>query len=301
MNCNADRCSLNSSYNAAKAKRDEEDLALIKNSTLALENMSNRGPLSTIALALFGSSSFIADRLARPDAFLYPNITYEEGQKISNWEVCTGLAPFVPLVQNIAGENPLWPCLTSAATNHDHIQQDIADYIRMFYFDYNRYPSEGDGIANAFTSAAFLTNEAWLLSIFEDQNSWDVTYDLGADTLVPVISTTGIISVSLLLALFLIALLALALYGALTPRWTDQLDAFAMLRLGASIAEEVQLRISHEPHHIGALDKLPGWVGDSASGNGEVGELQLGAHTPLSWQRKYAAYANQGKQGVDST
>ena len=113
---------------------------------------------------------------------------------------------------------------------------------------------------------------------------------MGADTKVPVISNTGITAVSAVLGLFLTALLALAAYSAWTPRWTDQLDAFAMLRLGASLAEDIQLRIAHTAGSVPSLDSLPGWIGDATEGNGAVGTLALGGQTSLKRGREYVAY-----------
>ncbi|KAK2593473.1 hypothetical protein QQS21_008846 [Conoideocrella luteorostrata] len=76
-------------------------------------------------------------------------------------------------------------------------------------------------------------------------------------------SLPGMIFISVLLCMDLVFLLALAVYSALTPRWTARLDAFAMMRIGASIGQEqLPLRIAHKMNHVKMLDRLPGWMGD---------------------------------------
>lgn len=105
------------------------------------------------------------------------------------------------------------------------------------------------------------------------------------------ISTAGIVIVSSLLGLFLTALLTLAAYSAWVPRWTDQLNAFALLRLGASLANDIPLKIAHNVGDIAALDKLPGWIGDATEGEGAIGELAVGGKGSLTARREYAAYS----------
>ena len=153
------------------------------------------------------------------------------------------------------------------------------------YFD----GCKGDRITNAFTSTAFLANEAWLSST-AFMKTWSVTYDHGADTLVPAISRTGILFISILLGVFLASLLGLAIYSAVLPRWTDRLDAFAMLRIGASISDKIQFRIIPNAQRVHVLDELPGWIGDAASVEDAQGELALGGPGRLDRKRKFAAY-----------
>jgi hypothetical protein len=134
-----------------------------------------------------------------------------------------------------------------------------------------------------------LANEAWLSST-AFMKTWSVTYDHGADTLVPVISRTGILVISILLGVFLASPLGLAIYSAVLPRWTDQLDAFAMLRIGASISDKIQFRTIPNAQRVRVLDELPGWIGDAASGEDAQGELALGGPRRLHSKRKFAAY-----------
>ncbi|CAN9092997.1 unnamed protein product [Alternaria alternata] len=194
------------------------------------------------------------------------------------------------------GEQP-GPLLNEDPTNHcggncsnQAFRQNgqVANFVHSLYWNhYDGY--KGDRITNAFTSAAFLANEAWLSST-AFMKTWSVTYDHGADTLVPVISRTGILVISVLLGVFLASLLGLAIYSAVLPRWTDQLDAFAMLRIGASISDKIQFRTIPNAQRVRVLDELPGWIGDAASGEDAQGELALGGSGRLGRKRKFAAY-----------
>ena len=268
------------------------DISSVTNSSLTLEMRKNRGPLLIVALALFGSGSFIAERMARPDAFMYPNMTYEEAKATPNYGACVDQAPFTNLLHSWSDQDQIGtfidPCLKNSIHNHDDVQRQVANFVHSLYWDhYDGY--KGDRITNAFTSAAFLANEAWLSST-AFMKTWSVTYDHGADTLVPVISRTGILVISILLGVFLASLLGLAIYSAVLPRWTDQLDAFAMLRIGASISDKIQFRAIPNAQRVHVLDELPGWIGDAASGEDAQGELALGGPGRLDRKQKFAAY-----------
>ena len=62
---------------------------------------------------------------------------------------------------------------------------------------------------------------------------------------------TGILVISVLLGTFLASFLGLIIYSAVSPRWTAQLDAFAMLRIGASIADKVRSRATSKAQCVG--------------------------------------------------
>ncbi|KAL1583325.1 hypothetical protein WHR41_08047 [Cladosporium halotolerans] len=264
---------------------ENEEVAFITNETLALGTSPNRGPLLTTALALFGAGSFIEERRTRPEAYLYPNLTWEEYKAQPNPYACVGKAPFIDLLTTDRDIGPSGGvlhggCMTRDVHNHDQLQRQIIAFVKLFYRDiYGGY--EGERITNAFTSAAFLANEAWLTSVSRE-GSWRVSYDYGADAVVPVISSTGVILISVLMVLFLAVLLGLATYTAVYPRWTDQLDSFAMLRIGASISsDDIQFRPTDQIGKIKVLDRLPGWIGDGTEREGRNGQLALGGRGRL--------------------
>jgi len=280
-----------SQRNERHRRAESNDIvSIISNKTREFDSTSLRGPLLITALALFGPGSFIEERMTRPVAFLYPNVTWEErpeGNKPTpNPEVCVGRVPFANLLRS--GMVVSYArCLTRNVHTHDHLQKEILDYAMMF-----EDPSGGgEQITNAFTSAAFLANEAMFSSAYMG-GSWSVSSDYGTDTEVPVMSLSGIIGISVLICLFLTMLLGLAWYASSRVRWTEQLDSFAMLRIGASIPDKLQFRTVNveDEEKIGTLDKLPGWIGDVTEGEGEVGRLALGGRGRLDGSREFEAY-----------
>lgn len=97
----------------------------------------------------------------------------------------------------------------------------------------------------------------------------------------PTIALAGIVVVSLLLAVQIIGLTLLALYASRSATWTENLDAWAMLRVGAEMGrEDVPAVSSLEARRAGVLDEKMGWVGDvgvaGREGDVVVRELGLG-------------------------
>lgn len=152
-----------------------------------------------------------------------------------------------------------------------------------------------DRLKNAFTAAAFLANQAWMLYSGK-AHTLNVWYDMGADTVVPVISVAGIIIVSIVLSTYLFALLALSVYAYVFPRWTGQFNSFTMLRLGAAIGQDqVPLMVGEKTDKIDVLDKIPGQVGDVAEPQEEIGRLGLGAPAMVDMKRRYECYRHDDR------
>lgn len=96
-------------------------------------------------------------------------------------------------------------------------------------------------LENAFNAAAFLANQAWMEFGNEDFSfRMDVYWDMGKDTSIPTFSVDGIVTVSILLGLYLFILIGLGFYSTRSPRWTEQFYSFAMMRIGASVADDVR-------------------------------------------------------------
>lgn len=72
---------------------------------------------------------------------------------------------------------------------------------------------ENERVSNAFTSAAYLANQAWMQYNGPSYNlkTLSISFDLGADTQKPSISRGGLILISLLLGLDILILLLLAI------------------------------------------------------------------------------------------
>ena len=253
------------------------------NATIALEQLVNKGPLLTVAMALFGEGSYIAERKSFPDKFI------DQGNNgaLPNG-TCVDIAPLQYLMEIHYGYLD-WTTGRQCIANNDTKSLDdlnggISLWLRNFQV------KDKATMENAFTAAAFLATKAWTgYQIPVPARTLFVNLDMGADTQVPAISRAGKYLISILLAIFLLALFAMALYSTRETRWTAQLDAFAMMRLGAAMADHVPLMVGRRVDKVGALDWMPGWVGD-VEGEAEVGALGVGAPSPLKTRRRYRCY-----------
>lgn len=163
---------------------------------------------------------------------------------------------------------------------------EIASWIGYFNYD-------GGRLMNAFSAAAFLANRNWVESNvpFGYEKSLTVSYGLGEDTVVLSISVGGVVVISVLLGVYLAALTAVAVYASRFPRWTQRLNGFALMRIGAikEVTGRLPLRVGMNADLIGALDELLGWVGDGAE-DGGMGWLGLEARRRLDGKSRYLCY-----------
>lgn len=259
------------------------DLNTANDSTLPLEVVANKGPLLTIAMALFGDTSFIQSRQAHPQAYasvINFNVPVEQVPAYAG--SCVDLAPLAILLAGTSGEddstNGINYCIsnTDGGVNGTDVNTEVAQWISNFNYDQER-------VRNAFDAAAFLANKAWMQnSVSPAEKSLTVNFDLGADTQIPVISRGGMIFVSILLGLYILMLIPLAIYATWSPRWTAQLDSFALMRIGAAIAEKLPLTVGQNKNTIKSLDEIPGWVGDTSGEKEPLGRLGLGAGRSLA-------------------
>ncbi|CAI7654304.1 unnamed protein product [Penicillium discolor] len=259
------------------------DLNTANDRTLPLEVVANKGPLLTIAMALFGDTSFIQSRQAHLQAYasvIDSNVPVEQVPAYAG--SCVDLAPLGILLAGASGEdnstNGLNYCITNTdgGVNGTDVNTEIAQWLSNFNYDQER-------VKNAFDAAAFLATKIWMQnSVSPTEKSLTVNFDLGADTQIPVIPKGGIVFVSILLGLYVLMLIPLAIYAAWTPRWTAQLDSFAMMRIGAAIAEKLPLTVGKNKNTIKSLDEIPGWVGDTSEEKEPLGRLGLGVGRSLA-------------------
>jgi hypothetical protein len=249
-------------------------------------------PLLNLATALFGNNSFIATRSNRLETLLKDGADSRELDDESE-EACGNRIPVPPLLPD-AYHFATSECTSNYAVSVEMLDKNLVAYVGSFspygHETTTDYPSE---LNNAFGAFVFLANEAWLVSSRQN-NEVGARYvysNPGVAMIIPAISLAGMIVVSLLWAVYIASLLSLAVYSARTPRWTNTLDAFAMLRIGAATRDYgIALKVGFETQAIDALDELPGTIGDATGGESEVGVLVLGALTPLNGVRLYEAY-----------
>lgn len=161
------------------------------------------------------------------------------------------------------------------------------DYLRPSVFLFDWLKAFGDSTAwDAFLNPAlFLTTKALISAC---NPPFKVQYDNGTTTLIPSISLTGLVLISLLLGTFIIALISMTAYATSTPVWTYQLDSFAMMRIGAAIGHAFPMGISYDPDWHTMLDECPGWIGDESPEN-PIGRLGLGAEARIEKDKVFDA------------
>jgi hypothetical protein len=146
----------------------------------------------------------------------------------------------------------------------------------------------------ALNAAAFLANQV----ILTEDNGLvgrfiEVYSDTGADMQKPKISSTSMTVLSVLLAVYLVLLLAITIWGSVRVGWADSLDAHAMSRITASLTDAVNSSRPAADSDTDILDTLPGFIGD-AEPDAPVGRLAVGAMAPLRHRREYLAPSDLG-------
>lgn len=203
--------------------------------------------------------------------------------------VCIDQMPLSSLLLQPEHSNPT-QCITDTKLDARMLDRELANYLMMFYNSNPITPEyQTSRITNAWLSAVFIASEAWL-TLESSSGTRYVYSDTGIDTVIPTISLSGMIIISTLWVVYTSCLFSVAVYSAKTPRWTNQLDAFAMMRVGAATNEHMDLNVGFETDAIDMLDEMPGFVGDGTSGEGDVGALRMGACMPLNGSRRYKCY-----------
>lgn len=245
------------------------------NSTSSLESMPNKGPLLTIAMALFGHGSFLDQLLTTPEIF---SSSYLAEDAFS----CVEFAPMASLVGGYGDS-----CITNSDIQHSEgaLENLAVSWMSNFHLD-------SQSLTTAFTEAAFLANQNWLgynLDPYEER-SLTIVYDLGADTTIPSIPLGALIATSVVIGMFFIILFALTAYSVWEPRWTSRLDAFTMMRMGAAMPDKLPMLVGRKQDEVKELDEIPGWVGDGAEDGEPVGRLGLGADNVINKRKRYVCY-----------
>ena len=296
-----------SNHHPPKSKRSNNGAP---DSNASIESVSNKGPLLTSTLAMFGPNSWIDLVRRYPD--LYGNRTINTQQSDS---ICLDLAPLTRILNRWTTVNSAFAikssafveftkCITIESLSTKEASERYTYEIAAKWlsnFRARSRPGEGlkeaesthDILSNAFTASAYLANMAWISHKDSFNCSLSVMYDMGADSKKPTISLAGIIIMSILIGLDLLGLLATALYASWFLRWTGPLNAFSMMRLGSSIGDRIPLKTSADDDEVRVLDELPGWMG--VEGDKSSGLVMLGGTAPLRTKWRYEAYVDKEK------
>jgi hypothetical protein len=241
-----------------------------------------KGPLQLAALALFGPDSFLTTWPLKANHTLgVPDTTDRDGYK---YDTCFGLGPFGQLLDPGGYYDDGSAC--GFSSDDISVHKRIRNVLTKFK------QTGTTNLENAFNAASFLANKAWMQHVAMSGHGLHVSYDTGKDTEVPTISLAGIVVVSAILAIYLGSLIALGIYATYPPRWTDQLDSFAMMRIGSALAPDAPLLAASDATSVNALDNLPGTMGDAAPEHEKLGRLWPGGTTPLRAVRRYYSYSN---------
>ncbi|KAI9872264.1 MAG: hypothetical protein M1830_001849 [Pleopsidium flavum] len=102
----------------------------------------------------------------------------------------------------------------------------------------------------------------------------------------------AMIAISILILVQLAGSFALAIYSARYPAWTQSLDSFAVLRLGAALADDLPLISAIDAEEVLVLDGKEGWIGASQTEEDDedaekMGTLVIGGRGPVRKRRLY--------------
>lgn len=228
------------------------------------------GPLATIALALFGPGSFADTQQTEPD--YYTIDTNETGWK--------------QYLDSFASGNTFLP-LEPLGFKSDLSGYPIDNWIGRF----SAYPADA---SSAFTQASYLAIKAMFDSDSE-YGGFSVysNNDALEQITLPSMPFPAMIACSVLFGLYMVPLLCLALYAGFSHRWTDTLDAFTMLQMGAALGQkDLPLLVGKNKRKIEILDNLPGVVRDISGPDDKVRQLAFGIEggAPLQLTKRYLAY-----------
>ncbi|PYI02326.1 hypothetical protein BO78DRAFT_410745 [Aspergillus sclerotiicarbonarius CBS 121057] len=185
------------------------------------------GPLLTATKALFGPSTFFANRANSTPTL--PNITS------SSLDACSEPIPFTYLSNTNTGDiswryDTLKPCASDSNSTYFN---DLAAWIGQLFANYD-YPQT----TSVFTQGAFFANKANLGRASTVQAYRRILFkDDGTPVEIFDIRPWAIALLSVIIGLHMVGLMILALYAGYHPTWTETFDAFAMLRIGVQLAE----------------------------------------------------------------
>ncbi|KAH7216530.1 hypothetical protein BKA60DRAFT_649237 [Fusarium oxysporum] len=166
------------------------------------------GPLMTVALAMFGNSSFFqAARVADRDTY---------NQTINN--IC---------------ENSLFPMLGIMPRNYGMGGCSRSDVIYNYF---NGLKNEA-ATAQALEKAMFFANEALLTTAASLSQNRPIFYNPGTAVMKPKKDLAAVITVTTLIGFQVVALCALMWFILRAPTWTETLDADALAQIGGQLKE----------------------------------------------------------------
>jgi len=164
----------------------------------------------------------------------------------------------------------------------------------------NWLPNFGDPAkaTAALTLATYAASNA-ILNVGPGAQLFPISACAGSDLQKPTMPLTAMVVITLLLAAQLAGLAFLAIYASRHPSWTESLDAWAILRIGAEIGLDVPAVSAMTSQRVGMLDERKGWVGDAgvetSEGGVECRELVLGGRERIREGALYHMVRGKGE------
>ncbi|KAK1147074.1 hypothetical protein N8T08_001813 [Aspergillus melleus] len=232
------------------------------NGKFYLELVPAKGPLALLTIAMFGNNSFIETQF-RPENWNSTDI--EPGP----W-LCAGYGPL-----SLLSSYP-----DCDYTNHGPGGVSTIGNWLTVLVDSNIY--------SLFNQAAFLANQVILTQDdpYRDLQALPIYYQGMQPIKKPTMSKATMVVISILLAVYLLCLLAVSAWASIRIGWTVSLDAYAMLKIGAALGTDSLHSNAIREGKENVLDKLPGWVGEEDS-TAYTGSLVVGGKASLKWKRRY--------------
>ncbi|KAJ5198505.1 uncharacterized protein N7498_007622 [Penicillium cinerascens] len=253
---------------------------------------SNKGPLLTTALAIFGPGSFLNTFFPEYYTIQQNIMGADINQSLSLSTMCIEIAPLTNMFSSaMYSEISADSCVSTILTaSGGYYYSTNPHYLVGQWLD-STFSNTGT-LTNALNAAAFLANKQFVESL---DSSYGIYQDLGSEMMVPQSSVAGVAVVSAFLGLYILILLALSLYGCRHYRWTSRLDSFAMLRFGAAYGNGVfPMLVTSKTQHVKELDEVSGVVREVGSVADDaiipIGRIGLGEGKPLRMNRRYECY-----------
>ncbi|PYH70632.1 uncharacterized protein BO88DRAFT_362463 [Aspergillus vadensis CBS 113365] len=247
------------------------------------------GPLLTATKALFGPSTFFANRANSTPTL--PNITS------LSLDECSEPIPFTYLSTTNTKDTTSWryatlkPCASD--TNSTYFN-DLAAWLGQLFANYDNPQT-----TSVFTQGAFFANKANLGRASTEQAYRRILFkDDGTSVEIFAIRPWAIAFLSTIIGLHLVGLVIMAFYAGLHPTWTESFDAFAMLRIGVQLAERKDVRAqmpllgNAETEDTAILDRTDGVIGEDidAVETENVGRLVVGGHGQVKKGKRYLVF-----------
>lgn len=258
-------------YGSAWGDKRSVNVSYSGNNTLSI--VRNRGPLASIALALFGRFSFLESRMTNTSRFVFPP------DYINKYEVLEGSGDCIYSRPLWRGTGSDYGCIThSSSLREANIMMQVEEFLGPFYRG-----NSSDDLLRSLNDALYKANKLWLSGSTEDSTTGEnikISYDEGVPATKPKISNASIIVVSMFLALHLLGLLSLAIYIFLMRPWCGTMGAEVMLKMGM-VYSDALARSETKYQWKAAVGGLPGYIGDERP-NEKIGRLRLGAPDGLA-------------------